>query len=69
MESFVYALHQRYPSSELWACQIGRECAMPGLYAMVGAAAVLGGVTRYATSFIYARIKTFHCTCNLWLNQ
>lgn len=32
--------------SSIWSCQIGKDCVMPGLYAMVGAAAVLGGVTR-----------------------
>ena len=46
VEGLTYSLQQRYPKSDLWDCQIGRDCAMPGLYAMVGAAAVLGGVTR-----------------------
>lgn len=31
----------------MFSCQIGKDCMMPGLYAMVGAAAVLGGMTRY----------------------
>jgi chloride channel 3/4/5 len=47
VEGLTYSLQQNYPKSDLWACQIGRDCAMPGLYAMVGAAAVLGGVTRF----------------------
>jgi chloride channel 3/4/5 len=46
VEYFTYSLQQIYPDS-IWDCQIGRDCVMPGLYAMVGAAAVLGGVTRY----------------------
>ncbi|CAK5103682.1 unnamed protein product [Meloidogyne enterolobii] len=47
VEGLTYALQQQYPKSDLWTCRIGRDCVMPGLYAMVGAAAVLGGVTRF----------------------
>ncbi|CAJ0573120.1 unnamed protein product, partial [Mesorhabditis spiculigera] len=38
--------------TEWWSCQIGKDCVMPGLYAMVGAAAVLGGVTRMTVSLV-----------------
>ena len=37
-----------YPEWPVFAgeCSTGENCITPGLYAMVGAAAVLGGVTR-----------------------
>jgi chloride channel 3/4/5 len=44
MEQLAY----NYP--HIWVfsgeCSTGENCITPGLYAMVGAAAVLGGVTR-----------------------
>ena len=39
-----------YHYQDIWIfsgeCSTGKDCITPGLYAMVGAAAVLGGVTR-----------------------
>ncbi|XP_022902115.1 H(+)/Cl(-) exchange transporter 5 isoform X1 [Onthophagus taurus] len=50
MEQLAY----NYP--KLWIfsgeCSTGYDCITPGLYAMVGAAAVLGGVTRMTVSLV-----------------
>ena len=44
----VEQLAYNYPKVWLFSgeCSTGDDCITPGLYAMVGAAAVLGGVTR-----------------------
>lgn len=44
----VEQLAYNYPKIWLFSgeCSTGDDCITPGLYAMVGAAAVLGGVTR-----------------------
>lgn len=44
MEQLAY----NYPKIWIFSgeCSTGDDCITPGLYAMVGAAAVLGGVTR-----------------------
>merc|ERR1711976_629025 len=52
VEQLVYAYRDNLPVWLQTECAQNESCIMPGLYAMVGAAAVLGGVTRMTVSLV-----------------
>ena len=52
VERLVYSYREILPMWLQTECAQNESCIMPGLYAMVGAAACLGGVTRMTVSLV-----------------
>ena len=52
VEQFIYNYRSVLPLWLQTECAQNESCITPGLYAMVGAAAVLGGVTRMTVSLV-----------------
>ena len=42
---YIYSMYQKHPIFDNM-CRSDQSCVEPGLYAMIGAAAALGGVTK-----------------------
>ena len=66
VEQLVYSYRDMLPMWLQTECAQNESCIMPGLYAMVGAAACLGGVTRMTVSLV---VIMFELTGELFVHK
>ena len=66
VEQLVYSYRDMLPMWLQTECAQNESCIMPGLYAMVGAAACLGGVTRMTVSLV---VIMFELTGKLYVDK
>ena len=57
-------IYRIYPNSFLFSsCELGKPCVIPGVYAMVGAAAALCGVTRMTSNTTIINLLNASLSC------